>query len=288
MPSNPLNSRVWLLRQRSGVSVRRQVAIHLTIGCRSVGRRSAVHGHWRLLDHVLRMRHGTMWGRAMRRTVVGWYRVVGTLPDHAIRTTIWRGWHWGLITRVSQMRRCANLRTAMVRSGCSKWRLWCVNRGHGHSGAERLRLGIKGVVSVIAAWNGMLALGVMRVGISRQLPKSVRNATRAKGYARALVRSLWWSWWWRSLRRVGPRRIVSRLPSMRRCIRGHLRLWCIHYRASSSVVLYDVSWGVAASKKGDCSVPVAQGRQDIRHWAAWQASDHTLALAAYNLGDPGN
>lgn len=91
-------------------------------------------------------------------------RCIGPLSSHAISaSSIW--WrNRRLVTRIRHVW-CANLRAAMVRPRGREWRLWRVSRRHCSARDERLRLGIKTLVPIIASRYRMLALRIIGVRV---------------------------------------------------------------------------------------------------------------------------
>ena len=114
------------------------------------------------------------------RRVVCWHRVAGSLPDHTISTSI-RLWHRLLIAWICQVRR-PNLRTAMMRPRRGKGGLGRLHWCHAVSARyKRLRLGVEGVVSVVAARDGMLTLRIMRINVRRELTECIWNSHMSLG-----------------------------------------------------------------------------------------------------------
>lgn len=126
-------------------------------------------GHeWQLrLLHVRRrsMRHGMVSRHGIARSLT-----CHNITSSAIRLRL-------RIGTICQVRRCADLRTTMMGSRGSEGRLR--RRPSRHAIAPRhkgLCLGIKCMISIVAARDRVLAFGVMRVHASWQLAKCIWNA----------------------------------------------------------------------------------------------------------------
>lgn len=106
--------------------------------------------------------------------VIAWNRIIRSLADHTVSSAI-RLRHTLLIPCIGWVRR-ANLRTAVMRCGSSEWRLW-PGRWHAiTSWYKGLCHWVETMVSVVAPGNGVLALGIMWIGMSRQLTECIRDA----------------------------------------------------------------------------------------------------------------
>lgn len=211
----------WFLRQGRWVAIVRQVAVWWPM------RHGRPLGHGRLARDVrrpLRRRVGRQLVRHMRMLRSGRWRmvrregVVRPLSHHVVstRVAIWSLPHRRrtcLVPSVGKVRR-RNLRASLLRSiAIVRARRRC-HRGHAVARYKRLCLGVEGM-TVEASRDGVLALRVIWIGVSRKSTIRVGYAWRARWRGSRLVRALIKSgrrrrWrrllptmlsWWRTLHR---------------------------------------------------------------------------------------
>ena len=117
-----------------------------------------------------------------RRRMVCRHGVARPLPRHTIPASVRRRHsllkHW-----VGEMR-WPYLGTSVMRPWRGEWWLRRWNADHrAAAGNKGLRLGVEIMISVVAPWDGVLALGVMRIGICGKLAECVRNTTWTMQYS---------------------------------------------------------------------------------------------------------
>lgn len=135
-------------------------------------------GHM-LWSYYVGWRH--VWGRRLLHGMVRRHRGVRALSGHDIGpgggAEAWLGKRrleagvahvWGV-----KLRAAVTGAGSSVRAGWRPWR-WRALHWKPVGGDKRLCLGVEGL-AVVASWDGVLALGVVGVDMSRQLPISIGN-----------------------------------------------------------------------------------------------------------------
>jgi len=117
--------------------------------------------------------------RLLHTVVILRHRIIRALSRHPVspRARKHRLGQRLLEAAVAHVRR-VELRAAMVRTRAAI-RIRSLHLGNAIGGDKCLTLGIEGL-PVITAWNRVLALGVIGIGISRQLPISIRDSARVR------------------------------------------------------------------------------------------------------------